>query len=376
MLYVLVALLLLPFVRRRTNGTVRSIMLVQTGKIGDFVCTTPLFRAVRSAFPEARVVLAVHPVNVTLARQLPFFDEIIAIPSGSLSGWQKKWQWIRQLRSLQFDLAICCSGGLAWPFILAMSGIPRRLGVTPNFMGRSTRFAQRLWTDCVLHDGEQLIGSTYARLLGCLGIKAVAAAKEIAGSPDATEQVTLFLAATGHPESQRLAGIAISAANKLKELGHPLLAGVCRLILAVDPNISIIFLGGHGDQPLAKALSEELASPRIIDSCGKFALEEIPALLQRLDVFIGVDSGLTYMADALNIPLVSLAGPCNMKETRPVNAEAVILQEQLPCVPCAHIFKAPYTCHIGTRACIANVKAETIADAALSILERNGVRVK
>lgn len=376
MLYVLVALLLLPFVRRRTNGTVRSIMLVQTGKIGDFVCTTPLFRAVRSAFPEARVVLAVHPVNVTLARQLPFFDEIIAIPSGSLSGWQKKWQWIRQLRSLQFDLAICCSGGLAWPFILAMSGIPRRLGVTPNFMGRSTRFAQRLWTDCVLHDGEQLIGSTYARLLGCLGIKAVAAAKEIAGSPDATEQVTLFLAATGHPESQRLAGIAISAANKLKELGHPLLAGVCRLILAVDPNISIIFLGGPGDQPLAKALSEELASPRIIDSCGKFALEEIPALLQRLDVFIGVDSGLTYMADALNIPLVSLAGPCNMKETRPVNAEAVILQEQLPCVPCAHIFKAPYTCHIGTRACIANVKAETIADAALSILERNGVRVK
>ena len=110
MLYVLVALLLLPFVRRRTSGVLRSIILVQTGKIGDFVCTTPLFRAVRSAFPEARIVLAVHPVNVTLARQLPFFDEIIAIPSGSLSGWQNKWQWIRQFRSRQFDLAICCSG--------------------------------------------------------------------------------------------------------------------------------------------------------------------------------------------------------------------------------------------------------------------------
>ena len=133
-------------------------------------------------------------------------------------------------------------------------------------------------------------------------------------------------------------------------------------------------LGGPGDQALAKALKEDLASPRVIDSCGQFALEEIPALLQRLDVFIGVDSGLTYMADALNIPLVSLAGPGNMKETRPVNAHAVILQEQLPCVPCAHIFKAPYSCHIGTRACIVNVQAGTIADAALALLsEHKGV---
>jgi hypothetical protein len=63
-----------------------------------------------------------------------------------------------------------------------------------------------------------------------------------------------------------------------------------------------------------------------------------------------------------------------MKETRPVNAHAVILQEQLPCVPCAHIFKAPYSCHIGTRACIVNVQAGTIADAALALLsEHKGV---
>ena len=372
MLYVLIALLLLPFVRRQANDAVRTIILVQTGKIGDFVCSTPFFRTVRSAFPESRIILALHPVNAALARQLPFFDEIIVIPSGSLSGWQQKKQLIQQIRSHQPDIAICCSGGLAWPFILAMSGIPRRLGVTPNFMGRSTRFAQRLWTDSVRHDGEQLIGSTYARLLACLGIKAVAPAKEIAASPGATEQVTLFLAAAGHPESHRLAGIAISAANKLKELGHPLLAGVCRQILAVNPEISIILLGGPGDQPLARALSNSLVSTRVIDSCGKFALEEIPALLQRLDVFIGVDSGLTYMADTFNIPLVSLAGPCNMKETRPVNAHAVILQEQLPCVPCAHIFKAPYACRIGSRACIANVQAETIADAALKLLEQTG----
>jgi ADP-heptose:LPS heptosyltransferase len=372
LLYVLLALLLLPFVCRRAGGETRTILVVQTGKIGDFVCTTPLFHALRVAFPKAKIVVALHPVNAGLAAQLPFFDQLLDIPSGSLSGWQQKMQWVRRIKALQPDLAICCTGGLAWPFILAMSGIPRRLGVSPNFMGRSTRFAQRLWTDSVLHDGSQLIGSTYARLLAVLGIDQVGPAKVLRASPGGAPHVNAFLADAGHPDGQRLAGLAISAANKLKELGQPLLEGVCRRLLAAEPALSIVLLGGPGDKPLAAALIDALGSPWVIDSCGIFALDEVPALLQRLDVFVGVDSGLTYMADTFDIPLVSLAGPCNMLETRPVNAKAVILQEKLPCVPCAHIFKAPYSCHLGTRACIVNVQAETIANAALALLAQAG----
>lgn len=370
MLYVLLALLSLPFVRRRSGSEMRTIMLVQTGKIGDFVCTTPLFRALRTAFPGARIVLALNPVNSGLAGQLPFFDQLLEIPSGGLSGWRQKMHWVAQIKAFQPDLAICCSGGLAWPFILAMSGIPQRLGVSPNFMGRSTRFAQSLWTDSVRHDGNQLIGSTYARLLALLGVSPVDPAKVLRASPDAAQRVDRFLADAGHPAGRRLAGVAISAANKLKELGQPLLEGLCRKLLAAEPELTIVLLGSPGDRPLAAALLGALGSPRVNDSCGAFALAEVPALLQKLDVFIGVDSGLTYMADTLGIPLVSLAGPCNMEETRPVNPSVIILQEKLPCVPCAHIFKAPYSCHIGTRACIVNVRADTIVDAALRLLAR------
>lgn len=369
MLYVLLALILLPFVRHKPGNETRTILVVQTGKIGDFVCTTPLFRALRSAFPKAHIVLALHPVNANLAAQLPYFDRILEIPSGSLSGWRNKWQWIDQVKGLQPDLAVCCSGGLAWPFILALSGIPQRLGVSPNFMGRSTRFAQRLWTACVAHQGDQLIGVTYARLLACLGIVSIDPAKALRASSGAPPKVAEFLAGAGYPAGNALVGVAISAANKLKELGQPLLAGLCRKMLAAQPALSIVLLGGPGDRALAAALMAELDTPRVIDSCGAFALDEMPALLQRLDVFVGVDSGLTYMADTFAIPLVSLAGPCNMQETRPVNQNVIILQEKLPCVPCAHIFKAPYSCHMGTRACIVQVRAETIADAALRLLD-------
>jgi len=232
--------------------------------------------------------------------------------------------------------------------------------------------ARRPGTPCVRHDGSQLIGSTYARLLALLDVASLDPHKALRASPRAEARVDDFPGGAGHVPGNGLAGVAISAANKLKELGQPLLEGVCRKLLDAHPDLEVVLLGGPGDRPLAGALMAALDSTRLIDSCGAFELDEVPALLQRLKVFIGVDSGLTYMADTLDIPLVSLAGPCNMEETRPQNEHAVILQESLPCVPCAHIFKAPYSCRIGTRACIVNVQADAIADAALGLIEKSG----
>lgn len=325
------------------------------------------------AYPDARIVLALHPVNAGLAEQLPFFDQLLQIPSGALSGWRNKWTWVRQVKALKPDMAFCCSGGTAWPFVLAMSGIPKRMGVTPNFGGSSTRFAQRLWTDRVLHDGSQLIGSTYVRLLSLAGITHIDETKLVCAAPGADSRVDNFLTGAGHSPQFRLVGVAISAANKLKELGQPLLEAVCGKLLAEDSKLLVVLLGGPGDKPLAAALTKTLVSPRVIDSCGIFELAEVPALLRRLDVFVGVDSGLTYMADALEIPLVSMAGPCNMQETRPINKRAVILQEKLPCVPCAHIFNAPYACRIGTRSCITSLQADAVAGEALRLLAESGL---
>jgi hypothetical protein len=61
-----------------------------------------------------------------------------------------------------------------------------------------------------------------------------------------------------------------------------------------------------------------------------------------------------------------------MRETRPLGPEVVILQRaDLPCAPCAHIFNAPYTCRVGTRACVEDIPAREIVTAALSLLRHH-----
>src|SRR3990167_9452485 len=108
--------------------------------------------------------------------------------------------------------------------------------------------------------------------------------------------------------------------------------------------------------------------------CGAFNLEELPAAIKRLSLVIGADTGLIYMADALNVPVVDIAGPCNMNDQRPTGKDAVIIQKKdIDCVPCSHTFKTPYECRYGHRECITGISANEAFEKIISIIYTNDV---
>jgi ADP-heptose:LPS heptosyltransferase len=74
------------------------------------------------------------------------------------------------------------------------------------------------------------------------------------------------------------------------------------------------------------------------------------------------------MADALSVPLVNIAGPADIGEQRPMGQRAINLQEPFACVPCSHIYKAPYVCREGSRACVTSLSVLRVYEAAESLL--------
>ncbi|MCH2221673.1 MAG: hypothetical protein MK097_15315, partial [Dechloromonas sp.] len=67
MIYLLLTWLLAPllWLRAALRGGQRTnrILVIQTAKIGDFVATTPVFRALRSRLPGVEIVALLHSVN-------------------------------------------------------------------------------------------------------------------------------------------------------------------------------------------------------------------------------------------------------------------------------------------------------------------------
>ena len=81
---------------------------------------------------------------------------------------------------------------------------------------------------------------------------------------------------------------------------HRLLEG-----LLSRTSASVILIGTEADRSAAAALCSAFGDSRLMDTTGQWSLADLPALLAQLDCFVGVDSGATYIADAVGVPVFS-----------------------------------------------------------------------
>lgn len=367
MIYLLLTWLCWPFVilfARSAPRVPRRILVIQRAKIGDVICSTPVFKSLRMQFPGAEIDVLAGPAAVDLLRANPHLNAVHVRTDADLAGLRGKWRLAQMMRKRKYDIAVCLNVGLIYPLACFWSGIPLRYAVRPNFLGTTYRLACGLWTDMEPHDGRRLIGETYAALLRRAGVKETGGPKEMYSVPHALAKAEAFLAGSGRPRI----GIGIGAGNKLKALSPEMLEGILAGLSEKHPTGTIVLIGTKADQAVAERLIARFPEMTLMNACGAFGLGEMPALLQLLDVYLGVDSGITYMADALRLPLVSVAGPCNMEETRPTGENAIVIQKFPPCAPCAHIFRAPYSCATGDLACLRTIEPDEVVRVLCALL--------
>jgi ADP-heptose:LPS heptosyltransferase len=359
MLYLLLTWLFAPWwwlsARCKHYAAPRRIAVIQTAKIGDMLCATPAISALKTRFPGAKLTVVHAPVTRALIERHPQVDATLAVDSKSWKGLAGKRALARRLSDGQFDMVLCLSPSL--PILLAMcwARIPVRLSLLPTWRNRSYRWMAPLLSDVEWHQPGELVLNAVKLLLARQDV-VMGAQKSMA--EDATGEVVCEqLGLTVGPHA---IGVAVSSANKLKELGEPKLLALIDGLLKCYP-APVVLLGGPEDSELAERLLKALPDrSRIIDATGRFKLDQLPALMRRLKLFIGVDSGLTYLADTFDVPIVSVVGPTDPREQRPLGAQVRFVVERPPCYPCAFVFKAPYRCHTGTRICIEAVGAERI----------------
>ena len=364
MIYLLLTWLAAPWLWWRTSRhrprEPRRILVIQTAKIGDFVATTPVFRALRLRLPQAEIVALLHPVNLPLARSLDSIDRIVELPKTGFKGWAGK-RWLLGQLAAGYDAVVVLSPNLSTLLAPFWAGVPQRVSVLPDRRQGSTRLAWPFLTHGEVHRSGRLFRETALRALAGLGIaiddNLLALPNEIASCAAGEAKRATLLAGRCGP----FVGLGLGAGNRMKALEPAQLTELAAQIINHTP-ATLILIGTAADQPAAAALLAALPAGRVIDSTGQLSLAELPALLAGLDCFAGVDSGATYMADALGVAVVDFMGPADAGDQRPLGLRAMVMRSDEPCAPCSHAFDAPYRCHLGTRACIAKAPLAGIAE--------------
>lgn len=392
MIYVILTYLFSPLIylliAARKKKAISRILIIQTAKIGDLICSTPVFREARKKYPAAHITVMANSVTRELLENNPNVDEIISGKNTDYKGLSGKLRLSGLIRRGKYDIGICLNPNVPFAVALFRGLVPIRLSVMPDFSGFTFKLASVFFTYFEKHVREKMVIETYMQMLKAIGIPSSNISKEVYKSKDADAKMQQILGEIINPPSppfikgglggfseqieKPLIGIAVSSGNKLKELGTDKITAVINMILD-DMDAYIVLIGSEHEIKTADTVLQAVGRREsVITAVGKLHLRELPALIERLSLFIGVDSGITYMADALSIPLIDIAGPSDMKDQRPTGKNAVIIQKNdLPCVPCSHTFKSPYYCKINTRGCIESVSPEEIYHAAKKLLSEH-----
>jgi ADP-heptose:LPS heptosyltransferase len=108
----------------------RRILVVQTQRMGDVLCATPLITGLRSQFPEAHIGALVQKQNAPVLIGNPHLNEIVAYDAEQMRrSLLSRLRFIGELRNRDYDLCLSIHASNTIGFTLWQSAIPWRICV-------------------------------------------------------------------------------------------------------------------------------------------------------------------------------------------------------------------------------------------------------
>jgi lipopolysaccharide heptosyltransferase II len=314
--------------------------------IGDVVFTTPLVRALRRTWPDARIAYVVEPDAAPVVVNNPHLDEVVVAPRtrGARRIADDVGLALR-LRRERFDLALDLHGGPRSAWLTWASGARERVGYDiPGRRWMYTRVAPRA-RDLRPRHSVANQWDLLAAIPGWTGgpPDPERDGVEMALDAGADTRMGARLAAAGVAPADELVVVHVSAGNPFRRWPEAFFAETAATLAAAGPRRRVVFSSGPSDREaaarIAAAARGQLGADaaRIID-LGEFDLQELRALIGRSRLFVGGDTGPLHIAASTATPVVGIYGPTLAARSAPWRPAAArtfsIAREDLECRPC------------------------------------------
>jgi heptosyltransferase-3 len=318
-----------------------KILVIRRDNIGDLVCTTPLFTALRAHFPAARICALVNSYNVEVLANNPDVDAVYVytkvkhLPAGKsvLGAYLDRVKLLIALRRERFDYAILPGAGFM-PRALGLARMirPRHIIGFTETGKRGTRHIDMgvphgLPTG--LHESEDIF-----RLLHPLGISGQP--PRLCVFADPAESMRAQQALDRVSTATLTIGIHISA-RKISQRwpSTAFVQLIRRLREAYEARFMLFWSPGAEDNPLhpgddnkAAEIMRGLADIPIL-AIPTQTLSELIAGLAACDYVICSDGGAMHLAAALDKPIVCFFGKSDAVRWRPWGVPHVVLQTSI-----------------------------------------------
>lgn len=304
----------------RVNSSLKSpgkILVIRRDNIGDLVCTTPAFAALRSHFPNAEIAALVNSYNAEVLGGNKNIDHLFVYQKlkhaagllNRLRALVLRLKLIAKMRRWQPDITILAKSsydrhGLNFARQIGAKNV---IGFAPSHHTNIKKLPDiQLQTPEAdsLHEVEAV-----NQLLMPIGINDALGPLQVFPNPKVVEALRAQLPTA----SQRIA-MHISAREAERRWGTDNFIALAKHILETQPRTQILLFWSPGkaddphhpgDDETAKQVIRAVKSSRLVPMSTR-GLAELIAGLSLCELFIGTDGGAMHLAAALHRKVIAM----------------------------------------------------------------------
>lgn len=321
---------------RRPRLTVAELVALRPGRIlivrqhnqmGDMVCATPAFRAIRETWPEAEIALITAPVNVEVVRYNPHLDQVVTFDRKMWRNPRLLFGFLGWMRNYRAEVAFVLS---SVSFSVTSSAIALASGARYVVGGDSAPFGWDISRHAFsLEMPSEPVQTTPAvehnlSALRAIGINTDDTSTVVVPSPEEAATAGRILADLGlepgfwaiHP-----------GAGKRQNIWPPERFADMAGRANAEGKMVLLLHGPADAEPLAeltRLLGADIGhGVKVAPGC---PVGVGAALLQMADRFLCNDTGVMHMAGALRVPTVALFGPTDPALWKPPAPEVAVVK--------------------------------------------------
>jgi len=335
-------------VRQPDLRDVRRAVFVRIRSLGDTVLFTPAIENFKLACPDASLSVIVDEASAQVLSGNPQIDETILPPKNGDPAGNFRFAW--QLASRRFDLAVDFHGGPRGAMAAALSRARYRVGWADRRLAflynvPCPKARSVLKTESNIHT----VASQLA-LIAHIGVPIATTRPRLFVADEDTARVLQILREQGYEEEPILL-VHVAATKSRKDYPAERFAGVISA-LKKESSFRPAVIGSKDDLPRWESIAGLLSAGTrdwVLDLVGKLSLPELKAVCKLASGYVGPDSGVMHIADALDTPSVVLLGKTSLRLWHPWVSPHVALR---PCTnlacqkTCAHYSKKEGCIHL------------------------------
>jgi ADP-heptose:LPS heptosyltransferase len=262
-----------------------KLLITRHDKIGDFVVTLPLIKAIKEQFSQTHITVLVSKVNFEFAQNIEFIDEVM------LYDKEDFWSMLKKVRAQKFDASISAFIDTRLGWLLFLAGIKKR--VAP-----ATKIAQLFFNAKVVQRRSQVQKREWEYNLD-LG-KAI--------FPDIKLEFSKPLLTVHHLPFTKEKKVIFHAGFGGSSDGNLTLDDYINLARSIkNSEYEIVFSFGPDDEASKEYIQQHLDfEATIFDS--KVSLMEFMQYIANSELFVSTSTGPMHLAGATNTQTLSFFG--------------------------------------------------------------------